>query len=97
MSESEISCFQISPTEANDWWRKNDPAGVILNRLLLLFILVPIGLVWKHYYVASFIVFAFMIPYGLWVRRLAIRAVRSYLTANPDQREDFEQQGIISC
>lgn len=97
MSESKEPAFLISPLEANNWWQKNDPTGTILNRLMLAFIFVPIGLVWKHYYVLSFAVFALMVPYGLLVRQLAVRAVRRYLSVNPEQREEFEQQGIISC
>ena len=30
----------------------------------------------KQFYAISFVVFAFMVPYGLFVRQLAVRAVR---------------------
>ena len=92
MSES-----KISPSEANYWWRKNDPAGALLNNLMLLFIVVPIALVLKGFYALSFVVFAFMAPYGFFVRYLAVRAVRHYLENHPGEREEFEQSGIISC
>ncbi len=93
MSESETGMV-ISPLEAGDWWRKNDRAGVLLNRLMLLFIVVPIALVFKRFYVLSFIIFAFMIPYGFLLRHLAIRAVRNYLQEHPDEREEFDRAGI---
>jgi len=89
--------FQIIPLEANNWWQKNDPTGTILNRLMLVFIFLPIGLVWKQYYALSFVVFACMIPYGFLVRKLAVRAVKNHLTTNPGEVEVFQQQGIISC
>jgi len=89
--------FQIIPLEANNWWQKNDPTGTILNRLMLVFIFLPIGLVWKRYYALSFVVFACMIPYGFLVRKLAVRAVKNHLTTNPGEVEVFQQQGIISC
>src|SRR5262245_35953739 len=60
--------IKISPIEANYWWRRNDPAGALLNNLMFLFIVVPIGLVLRRFYVLSFVVFAFMVPYGLLVR-----------------------------
>jgi hypothetical protein len=87
---------RISPVEANHWWRQTSPSGAILNKLLVLFILVPIALVLKNFYTLSFVVFAFMVPYGLFVRQLAVRAVRRHLEEHPDQREEFEQAGIIS-
>lgn len=92
MSESKISA-----AEANDWWRRKDRAGALLNNLMLLFIVVPIALVIQRSYVLSFVVFSLMIPYGLFVRFLAVRAVREYLANHPDEQEEFEQAGIISC
>ena len=88
---------QISSLEANYWWRLSDPAGAVLNKLMVLFILVPILLVWKRFYMSSFLVFALMIPYGLLMRHLAVRAVRQHLQNHPEDRENFEQAGIISC
>ena len=91
MSESRVSIG-----EASYWWRKNDPAGVFLDRLMLLFIAVPIVLVLNQFYVLSFVVFAFMVPYGLFLRYLAVRAVRHHLEVHPEEREEFEQAGIVS-
>ena len=89
--------FEVSAAEANYWWRQTTPVGSLLNKLMLLFIFVPIALVLKSFYGLSFMVFAFMVPYGLFVRYLAVRAVRQYLVEHPEQREEFEQAGIISC
>jgi len=88
---------EVSAAEANYWWRKTTPAGALLNKLMLLFIFVPIALVFKSFYGLSFVVFAFMVPYGLFVRYLAVRAVRQHLEEHPEEREEFEQAGIISC
>ena len=87
--------IKISPIEANYWWRKNEPAGALLNTLMVLFIVVPIGLVMKKFFLLSFVVFAFMVPYGLFVRYLAVRFVRRQLELYPEKGEEFEQQGII--
>jgi len=84
----------ISYIEANDWWRMNTAAGAILNKLMVLFIVVPVTLVFKNLYVLSFAVFALMVPYGLFVRHLAVRAVRQYLQIHPEERELFEKAGI---
>jgi hypothetical protein len=98
MSGSDLSTTtQISAGEANQWWRESTPAGALLNKLLLLFIFVPIALVLKNLYTLSFVVFALMIPYGLFVRRLAVRAVRQHLEKHPEEQDRFEQAGIISC
>ena len=88
--------FEISPSEANYWWRKNEPVGALLNSLMFLFIFVPIALVFKKFYVASFLVFAFMVPYALTVRRLAVRAAYQHLRKYPEARPEFEEDGIIS-
>jgi hypothetical protein len=88
---------QISSVEANHWWRNTAPAGALLNRLMLLFIVAPVVLVLKSLYTLSFLVFVLMIPYGLFVRRLAVRAVRRHLQKHPEERERFEQMGIISA
>ena len=87
--------FEIRPAEANRWWQKNTVPGVLLNRLMLLFIFVPIGLVFLNLYTLSFVVFAFMVPYGLLLRHLAVRAVRQYLEVHPETLDEFENQGII--
>ena len=86
----------VSSAEANYWWRQNDPAGALLNNLMLLFIAIPIALVIKHFYTFSFVVFAFIVPYGFFVRHLAVRAVEQYLDAHPEEFEKFEEAGIIS-
>jgi hypothetical protein len=64
---------------------------------MLLFIVVPIGLVLKSFYALSFLIFALMVPYGFLMRRLAVRAVRQHLQRHPEERVQFEQAGIISC
>ena len=87
---------RISSIEANYWWRQTSPTGALFNKLMVLFIVVPIALVWKRFYALSFTVFALMIPYGLIVRRLAVRAVRQHLQNHPEERDDFAQAGIIS-
>ena len=88
--------FQINPAEANRWWQKNSVAGALMNRLMILFVFVPIGLVFMSQYVASFVVFAFMVPYGLFLRHLAVRAVRQFVTEHPETLTEFQDQGVIS-
>ena len=87
----------ISPVEANYWWRETAPAGALLNKLMFLFIVVPIGLVLEGFYALSFGVFGLMVPYGLFVRHLAVRAVRQHLEDHPEDRDEFETARIISC
>ena len=94
MSESDQTDL-ISSIEANYWWRQTSPSGALLNKLMILFIVVPVALVLKRFYVISMLVFAFMIPYGLFLRRLAVRAVRQHLQDHPEEREQFEQAGIF--
>jgi hypothetical protein len=96
MSGSELSSPRVSASEANYWWRQNTSIGALLNKLLLLFIVVPIALVLKNFYTLSILVFALMIPYGLFVQRLAVHAVRQHLEKHPEEQEQFEQDGIIS-
>ena len=88
---------RISSLEANYWWRQTKPAGALLNKLMVLFIVLPVLLVVKSLYTLSFLIFALMVPYGLVVRHLAVRAVREHLQKHPEEREHFEQAGIISC
>jgi uncharacterized protein involved in response to NO len=92
-----MSEFQVSSLEANRWWQKNTVSGVLLNRLMLLFIFVPIGLVYYGLFTVSFIVFAFMVPYGFLIRYLAVRAVRQHLSLHPDAFEEFKNEGVIEC
>jgi hypothetical protein len=87
--------LKINASEANYWWRRNDAAGALLNNLMFLFIVVPIGLVLKRFYFLSFLVFAFMVPYGLFVRHLAARVVRRRLELYPEQQEEFQREGVI--
>lgn len=89
--------MQVSAGEANYWWRKNDPAGALLNNLMFLFVVAPIALVLKEFYALSVLAFALMVPYGFFVRHLAVRAVRQHLENHPEHREEFQQEGIISC
>src|SRR5437867_10990765 len=91
-----LSQREISPAEANYWWRKNDPAGALLNNLMFLFIVVPIVLVLKSFYALSFVVFAMMVPYGLFLRRLAIYAVWHHPENHPEEWAKFEESVFIS-
>jgi len=50
----------------------------------------------KSFYLVSFVVFALMVPYGFFVRYLAVRAVRQHLQEHPEEREHFAELGIIS-
>jgi hypothetical protein len=88
---------EISPLEANYWWRQTNPAGALVNKFMVLFIVAPVALVFKNFYALSFAIFAMMVPYGLFVRHLAVRAVRRHLQNHPESRDDFKQSGIISC
>ena len=92
-----MSAYEISAVEANYWWRQTNVTGALLNKLMLLFIAIPVALVLKSFYTLSFLVFAMMIPYGLLLRQLAVRAVREHLTNHPEECTEFEQAGIISC
>ena len=87
--------MEIHSVEANRWWQQHSIAGVLLNRLMLLFIFVPIGLVFMNFYATSAVVFLFMAPYGFLVRHLAVRAVRRHVELHPDALEEFRRQGII--
>jgi hypothetical protein len=96
MSESDRTDLHISYKEASYWWRETSPAGALLNKLMLLFIFVPVVLVLKSFYALSFIVFSLMVPYGLFIRHLAVRAVKEHLLKHPEEFDQFEQSGIIS-
>jgi hypothetical protein len=96
MFESDLPEYHVSTFEASYWWRQNTPTGAVLNKLMVLFILVPIALVFKRFYTVSFFVFALMVPYGLFLRHLAVRAVRQHLELHPEARDEFQQAGIIS-
>jgi hypothetical protein len=87
---------RINPVEASYWWRQSSPAGAVLSKLMVLFIVVPVALVLKSFYILSFALFALMVPYGFFVRRLAVRAARQYVDEHPEERENFEKAGIIS-
>lgn len=87
--------FEIVRKEAVYWWRTNHVAGIILHRTMLLFILVPVLLVYFGYYVYSFLVFAGMVPYGLFLQYLAERSVLGIIRRNPETIEHFEEEGVI--
>jgi hypothetical protein len=87
---------RIDSREANDWWRQTQPAGAVLNRLMILFILAPVVLAMNSSYILSFLIFALMVPYGLLVRRLAVQALRRHLRDHPEARAQFEEAGVIS-
>jgi hypothetical protein len=87
--------LEISPREANNWWRAKAPVGAILNNLMFVFIVAPVALVFKNYYVLSFAIFALMVPYGLLVRQLAVSAVRAHVANHPECVLEFREAGII--
>ena len=87
--------LRIPGVAANFWWRKNQTSGVLLNNFMILFILAPIGLVFKDQYALSLVIFSLMIPYGFLLRRLAVAAVRNYLAKHPEAVEDFRNEGTI--
>ncbi len=87
--------FEVVRKEASYWWGTNDVAGVILHRLMLLFIFVPLVLVYYRYYVYSFFVFAGMVPYGLFLQYLAERSIVKIIRRNPETIEHFEEEGVI--
>ena len=62
---------------------------------MILFIFVPIALVFLNYYNLSFLVFTLMIPYGFFTRYMAVRAVRQFLSTHPEAHEEFEKEGIL--
>ena len=63
--------FDVDRTEASYWWRSNVIAGVILHRLMWLFIAASAVLVWRSYFVLGFLVLLGMIPYGFILRYVA--------------------------
>ena len=91
-----LTPFKIDANEAGIWWRTNTVAGAVLYRLMLLFIVGPLILVSKGYYTTSLVVFSFMIPYGLLLKRLAKRAVINLIDSHPQTSEEFANSGIIS-
>lgn len=87
--------FKVVRHEASYWWRTNDLAGTILHRLMLLFIFVPLTLVYYGYYVPSFLVFCGMVPYGLVLQILAERSVVGLIRKHPETVAHFEREGVI--
>jgi hypothetical protein len=87
--------IEVSPIDANNWWRKYHPLGAFLNRLMLAFVVAPVALVFKEYYTLSFVIFASMVPYGLLVRQMAVSAVRRHLANHPESVLEFREAGII--
>jgi hypothetical protein len=90
-----IPPFEVIPDEAAYWWRTTQVSGAILHRLMILFILVPMVLVYYRYYVSSFLVFALIVPYGLFLRYLSELSVTRIIRKNPETLEHFEQEGVI--
>ena len=88
--------FEIDRTEASYWWRTNVIAGVILHRLMWLFIAASAVLVWKEYLVLGFLVVLGMIPYGFFLRYLAVRSCFNFLEEHPESVREFENSGIIT-
>jgi hypothetical protein len=87
--------LDISPAEANAWWRASEASGAILNRLILAFIAAPIVLVLKEFFAASVAAFALIVPYALLVRYLAVRAVKRRIANDPESLSEFREAGII--
>lgn len=90
-----MSSPEISPVEANIWWRTTQVTGVFLNRMMLALVLAPVALVLYGYTYLSLVAFASLIPYGLLLRRLAVRAVRREIRDRPEAALEFEQAGIV--
>jgi hypothetical protein len=88
--------FEIDRTEASYWWRTNVIAGVILHRLMWLFIAASAALVWQGYQVLGFLVVLGMIPYGFFLRFLSARACSNFLEEHPESVREFENSGIIT-
>jgi hypothetical protein len=86
----------ISAAEANRWWQKNDPVGAILNRLMLVFVLGPMALAYKEYFLTSAVVFAFLVPYGFLMRYLAVVTVRHRIAKNPESLSEFMDAGVVN-
>ena len=63
---------------------------------MLLFIAVPLTLVYYKHYVLSFVVFALMIPFGFLLRGLAVRAVIVFIDKNPEAFGEFLDSGVIT-
>ena len=89
--------FEIDRTEASYWWRTNVIAGVILHRLMWLFIAASAALVWQGYQVLGFLVVLGMIPYGFFLRYLSERACSNFLEEHPETIDEFMENRIITC
>ena len=87
--------FEVIQDEASYWWRTNRVSGTILYRLMLLFIFVPLTLVYYRHYIPSFLVFAGIIPYGYLLRYLAKRSVTLIIQKHPEALDHFEREGVI--
>jgi hypothetical protein len=87
--------FEVNGHEASYWWRTTQVTGAILHGLMLLFIFVPMALVYYRYYVSSFLVFAGIIPFGFFLRYLAERRVARIIRKHPETLDHFEQEGVI--
>lgn len=90
-----MSSPEISPVEANIWWRTHHLAGVVLNRLMLVLVLAPVALVLYGHTYLSLLAFATLVPYGFFLRYLAVRAVRKEILARPESAPEFEECGVL--
>lgn len=87
--------FRVVRKEASYWWRTRTVPGAVLHRLMLLFIFVPLALVYYRYYVASFLVFAGIVPYGLLLEYAAEWSVSRAIRKNPETLDEFAADGVV--
>ncbi len=87
--------FRVLRKEASYWWRTRTVPGAVLHRLMLLFIFVPLALVYYRYYIASFLVFGGIVPYGLLLEYVAERSVVRAIRKNPETLEEFADEGVV--
>ena len=88
--------FEIDRTEASYWWRTNVITGVILHRLMWLFIAASASLVWLGYFVLGFIVLLGMIPYGFFLRYVAVRSFWTFIEEHPETIDEFVESRVIA-
>ncbi len=88
--------FEIDRTEASYWWRTNVIPGVILHRLMWLFIAASALLVWRSYYLLGFFVLLTMIPYGFFLRYLAERSFANFIEEHPELVDEFVESRVIA-
>ena len=88
--------FEIDRTEASYWWRTNVIAGVILHRLMWLFIAGSAALVWQGYSLLGFLVLLGMIPYGFFLQYLAERSFSNFIEEHPEAIDEFVDRRVIT-